>query len=159
MEKLNFDSGIKEYQMNGGVLRFNPSDPNVYARFMESVDKIKALEEKLVADAKAQITPENEDLSGEVVLRLMAKADREAKKLLSWVFGAENDFDKLLCGVNLLAVGSNGERVITNLFAALTPIITEGAESCAKLQADKAVAQANLNRAQRRAVSRKKGKK
>ena len=31
MEKLSFDTGIREYDVNGnGVLRFNPSDPNVY---------------------------------------------------------------------------------------------------------------------------------
>ena len=41
MEKLQFDSGIKEYKINGaGVLRFNPGDPNLYARFLEAGDKL-----------------------------------------------------------------------------------------------------------------------
>ena len=45
MEQLFIDSGIKEYQINGkGVLRFNPSDPNVYARFLELVPKIESIE-------------------------------------------------------------------------------------------------------------------
>ena len=31
---LSIDTGIQEFQINnGGVLRFNPSDPNVYNRF------------------------------------------------------------------------------------------------------------------------------
>ena len=30
MEKIQFDSGMKEYRINGkGVLRFNPADPNL----------------------------------------------------------------------------------------------------------------------------------
>ena len=49
MEKLVFDSGVKEYKLGtGGVLRFNPSDPNVYARFMDAMDKIRAVEADLV---------------------------------------------------------------------------------------------------------------
>ena len=39
MEQLTIDTGLREYAVNGGpehgggVLRFNPSDPNVYSRF------------------------------------------------------------------------------------------------------------------------------
>ena len=33
MQKITFDTGIKTYQINdSGVLRFNPSDPNLYKR-------------------------------------------------------------------------------------------------------------------------------
>ena len=152
MEKLFFDSGIKEYQINeDGVLRFNPSDPNVYARFMDVMDKIRAVEDELLAEAKEIEKAEDQTQSGAAVLRLMAEADRKTKKLLSEVFGEENDFDRILGGVNLLAVASNGEHVITNFLAALQPIMLAGAENCAKQQADTAVAEAKLNRAQRRA--------
>ena len=41
MEKISFDSGVKSYKINGtGVLRFNPGDPNVYARFLQAADKL-----------------------------------------------------------------------------------------------------------------------
>lgn len=151
MEKLIIDSGIKEYQINdNGVLRFNPSDPNVYARFMDAMGKIQSVEDNLVAKAKELENAESQEANGAAVLRIMAEADRETKKILTEVFGEGNDFDKLLGGVNLLAVASNGERVITNFLAALQPIMVEGAENCAKQQADKAVAEAKLNRAQRR---------
>ena len=152
MEKLIFDTGIKEYKINGtGVLRFNPSDPNVYARFLDAMDKIRAVEEKLVSRAKELETAEDRQDSGAAALRLMAEADRETKDILAQVFGMGNDFDKILGGVNLLAVAGNGERVITNLLSALQPIMVEGAENCAKQQVDGAVAQAKQNRAQRRA--------
>lgn len=152
MEKLFIDSGIKEYQINdNGVLRFNPSDPNVYARFMDVMDKIRAVENELVAKAKEIEKAEDQTQSGTAVLRLMAEADQKTKKLLTEVFGEENDFDRILGGVNLLAVASNGERVITNFLVTLQPIMVAGAENCAKQQADAAVAEVKLNRAQRRA--------
>lgn len=152
MEKLIIDSGIREYQINeSGVLRFNPSDPNVYARFIGAMDKIQSVEDKLVTKAKALEKVENQERNGAAALKIMAEADREIKQLLTEVFGEVNDFDKLLGGVNLLAVAGNGERVITNFLTAMQPIMVAGAESCAKQHADKAVAEAKLNRAQRRA--------
>lgn len=153
MEKLVFDSGIKEYKLgSGGVLRFNPSDPNVYARFMDAMDKIRVVETDLVEKAKELEQVEKQEESGAAVLRIMRDADRDTKKILSEVFGADNDFEKILGGVNVLAVAGNGERVITNLLAALQPIMVQGAEACAKQRSDAAVAQAKKNRAQRRAA-------
>lgn len=152
MEKLIFDTGVKEYQINdNGVLRFNPSDPNVYARFLAAMGKIEAVENALVNKAQEIESIEDQSESGAAVLQLMAEADREIKIILSEVFGQANNFDEILGGVNLLAVTANGERVITNFLEALQPIMVAGAESCAKQQADAAVAEAKLNRAQRRA--------
>lgn len=79
----------------------------------------------------------------------MAQADKRMKEILTGVFGSENDFDKILCGVNVMAVCGNGERAITNLLNVLTPIIQDGAERCAKQQADIAVSEANADRARR----------
>lgn len=146
MEKLVFDSGIREYQINeNGVLRFNPGDPNLYARLLDAVDGIQAVEDSLVEKSGA-VQPED----GAAALRLMADADRQVKEILGGVFGAGNDFEKIFGGVNVMAVGDNGERVITNLLNLLTPIIQDGAERCARQQADAAVAQARRSRAQRR---------
>ena len=150
MEKLVFDSGIKNFQINdGGVMRFNPSDPNVYARLLESTQKIQKIEETLVEKANGLQTAENAD--GEAALKLLKEADSEVKKILSWVFGEDNDFDKIFDGVNVMAVGSNGERVITNFIYAVLPVIEEGAKKCADEQIGTAVAQAQQNRAARRA--------
>lgn len=145
MEKLTFDSGIREFEINGsGVLRFNPGDPNVYARLLDAMDEIKAVEADLVEKAKCV-----QDDDGAAVLRLMTQADKRMKEILSGVFGNENDFDQILGGVNVMAVCGNGERAITNLLNALTPIIQDGAEKCAKQQADAAVAEAQAARALR----------
>lgn len=143
MEKLQFDSGIKEYRINGaGVLRFNPGDPNLYARFLEAGDKLLQVEKDMTAWASK--LPEN--AGGSEMLQLMAEADKQMKQVLNWVFGAGNDFDKILGGVNLLAVANNGQRVVTNLLNALQPILLEGAERCAREKVDDAVKKARQRR-------------
>lgn len=148
MEQLNFDSGIREYKINNnGVLRFNPGDPNVYARFLESTEKIQEVESAMESKIK---TIDDSDVDGASVLHLLAEADKQMKEVLNWVFGKGNDFDEIMEGVNLMAVATNGERVVTNLLNALLPIIHEGAESCAKQQIGDAVQQAQMNRAARR---------
>ena len=125
MEKIQFDAGLRSYRLGGGILRLNPADPNLYARFLESVDKLKAVEQELLAQTEEE-TPDSAQL-----LALLTRADGEMKTILNWVFGADNDFHRILEGINLLAVAENGEQVVTNLFAALEPVLTEGAKCCA----------------------------
>lgn len=147
MEQLIFDSGIKEYQINGkGVLRFNPSDPNVYARFMDMVPKIHEIEREMNIKAN-QIDRKAED-AGEKTLRFMRETDSRIKAVLNEIFGGENDFEEILEGVNLMAVASNGERVVTNLMDALQPIMEAGAQACVQSEVDAA----KLNRETRRAM-------
>lgn len=137
MQKIQFDSGMRSYRVNGeGVLSFNPSDPNVYTRFLEAAQKLQEVENTL----------DREVTSAEEMLASMTRADQQMKKLLGWVFGSHNDFDGLLQGVNLLAVAENGERVITNLFAALEPVLVEGAKRCAAEQTQSAVEKAQKRR-------------
>lgn len=136
MEKLQFDDGIRSFRINGGgVLRFNPADPNVYARFLEGEEKLLALEKELSGAA-----------DGAEAVERLRQVDGQMKQVLNHIFGPENDFEVLLKGVNLLAVASNGQRVVANLFAALEPIITQGAERCAKEQTALAVEKARARR-------------
>lgn len=147
MEQLNFDSGIKEFKMNSnGVLRFNPGDPNVYARFMEAAEKIQEIESEMAAKVK---TLDNSETNGAAVLQIVAEADKQMKETLNWVFGRGNDFDEIMDGVNLMAVASNGERVITNLLNALLPVIQDGAEKCVNAKVENAVHNAQQKRAAR----------
>jgi hypothetical protein len=149
MEQLNFDSGVKEYKVNGnGILRFNPSDPNVYGRFLESMSKIKEVETSAAEEAK-KINPQNgAQEAGEAAIRIMCETDRKMKAILNEIFGHGNDFNEILDGVNLMAVAGNGNRVVNNVIDALQPILEEGIKACA----DDEIAQAKLNRAQRRAL-------
>ena len=137
MEKLQFDDGIRSFRINGGgVLRFNPAEPNVYARFLEGEQKLLQLEKELSGAA-----------DGAEAVERLRQVDSRMKQVLNHIFGPENDFEVLLKGVNLLAVASNGQRVVANLFAALEPVITQGAERCAKEQTALAVEKARARRA------------
>lgn len=150
MQNLTIDTGVQCFAVNGGpekgggVLRFNPGDPGVYSRFLALEPEMKELERSL--SEKGQQLPEKD---GKGALDLLDEADRRAKALLAEVFGPGNDFDAILGGASLMAVASNGERVITNLFAALQPILEQGAQTCAQQRAETAVAQANARRAAR----------
>lgn len=133
MEKIRFDSGVKAYKLGDlGVIRFHPGDPNLYARFLEAAEKIAAIEEEMAAQAKE--ISENDGLQ---VVKILQQADARMKQTLNWVFGNSTDFDQLLGGVNLLAMGANGQRVISDLFTALQPILLAGAKSYAGEQAAK----------------------
>lgn len=134
MRNIEFDNGVEEFSLaGGGVLRFNPSDPNLYARFLEAEQRLRELETELNQQAQS--------LSGSdkaaAIVALTARADKEVKQWLDQVFGCGNDFDKALNGVNLLSQTGNGQRVVTNLFAALEQILVEGA---ARFAAEKAAA-------------------
>lgn len=143
MKNVKLDTGIQSYKITGGgILRFNPSDPNLYARFVEALDQFQAIEDEMVAKARAM---EHDDGAG--FLRLMAQGDGQMKALLAQIFGRENDFDEILGGVNLLAVASNGRRVAANLFDALLDILERGVERCAQAEAQEAAEQAQARRA------------
>ena len=141
MKKLTFDNGLQEVRIGGGVLRFNPQDPNLFVRFEQAGEKLRAVEADMVSKARSVGEDSNQ------VARILHDGDRQMKQILDWVFGAGNDFDAILQGVNLLAVAGNGERVVTNLFAALEPVLVEGAKGCAQARAAAAAAKAQNRRA------------
>lgn len=127
MENFSFDTGVQEFQVNGkGILRFNPSDPNLYNRFLDAAQQLEKLEKKM--NQQVETVRGSDQEKGEKILRIMRETDHEAKELLANVFGAENDFNILLDGVSLFAMTTTGERVITNLISALSPILEQGAQ-------------------------------
>ena len=76
--KLAIDNGILEFEVNGGeLLRFNPSDPNVYHRFSELAVELPKLEEDFRKQAE---TLDEKDAAG--MLALMNAFDRALKEKL-----------------------------------------------------------------------------
>ena len=79
MEKLSFDTGIREYDVNGnGTPRGQtPSDPNVYERFFaNAADEIQKIERELIAEASAPGADGTAQQDGAAAIRLAAEADR-----------------------------------------------------------------------------------
>lgn len=139
MNQLTVDCGLEEYCLfDGAVLRFNPADPNVYARFLELGPRLEELQKGLQA----------KDLEdGMQTVRLLEQTDRQLKDMLTYVFGPQNDFSRLLQGINLLAMGRNGRTVAENLLTALEPVLLEGAERFVRERTREACLQASRRRA------------
>lgn len=127
MQNLTIDTGMQEYLINNrAVLRFNPGDPNLYHRFFGAAARLDALDAELTEKLKA-LPQEPDAARAEQGLALLQDYDGRIKALLTEIFGPENDFDKVLEGVNLAGTGANGKRVVQNLLDALTPILEQGA--------------------------------
>lgn len=130
--KITLDTGIKTYHINeSGILRFNPSDPNVYKRFRDlsvKIEEMRAEYEKRMERSKDSVE----------AIDLLADCDHQMKAALTFVFGEWNDFDSIFEGTNIMAVAGNGEMVITNFLDAMRPIIEEGVKVYAKMEAQKA---------------------
>ena len=152
LQKLVIDDGLVRLDINGnGVLKFNPSDFNVYERFYALTKELPEIEKKYAAEVES--LPDDDETEQAMALagRELTRAkeiDKEVKDKLSSAFGVGNDFDKLLGGVNIMAFGSNGERIITNLLNALLPYVENGI----KKHTNNEVTAAKLNREQRRAA-------
>ncbi len=126
MQEL-LDIGVEEYRVaGGGVLRFHPGDPNLFARFVRAEAEIQALEKTFAQSVQ----------DGAQMLSVMEAADKKIKEILNGVFGGGNDFHKALCGVNLLAVDASGVSLASRLFGALEKVLTQGANRFAKAQAE-----------------------
>ena len=125
MEKLNFDTGVRAFRLpGGGVLRFNPADPNLYSRFYGAEEKL--------AQLQSQVT---ENAEGKDTVALLADADRQLKSLFAWLLGGDNDMDKALGGISLLAVCADGRTVAANLLSALEQVLEQGAKQLVESRA------------------------
>ena len=130
MESLNLDLGAVEYRIpGGGVLRFNPADPNVYGRFLEIQKGLEAVHTDFRRKAKNA-------REGSRVLALLQETDRQLKQLLEQVFPG-NDLDAALGGVNLLAMCADGKTVAENLLTALEGVLSRGAKDLVEREAKK----------------------
>ena len=93
--ELNIDTGVEEFRVNGrGVLRFNPADPNLYHRFFAAGAELDGYDAALTKALAALDGDEQQRAAAG--LALLNEYDGKIKKLLTGIFGAENDFDAIL---------------------------------------------------------------
>ena len=109
MKKLKFDTGMQHFQVGGGVLSFNPRDPDLYQRFLDGV----AAMESLTAQAGLPAQQADEALRAELS-RIFPGAD--------W---------SVLLPQNLLALCGNGRLLVLNFLEAVEAVLVEGARAYA----------------------------
>ena len=100
-------------------------------------DRIEAL--KLLSllednDEDGALEALEREVPQEGAIAALRSMDAKVKAILQEVFGPENDIEAIFAGVNLLALGDNGQRLLTNFAAALEPILTQGARACAQAE-------------------------
>ena len=139
MDGFCVDLGVEEFPLGSGMLRFNPTDPNLYTRFLDMEPRLQQLRQELL-EKMQQAT------DAVSVMKLLEQTDRQFKQLLTDTFGGQNDFSVLLEGVNLLAVTQNGTTVAENLLTALEPVLTRGAQRFVEAQTQAAVEKARQRR-------------
>lgn len=160
MERISLNTGVKEFEIADhtgkvlGVLRLNTTDQNVYARFVDMYNNLPEIQKKYNKADEDLLDSEEATLAE---FKAYRDVDAEIKAQLSTVFGEGNDFNQLLDGMNIMAMTDTGATVLENLLEALLPLIETDAKKRAELmekRKEKAVAQANLNREQRRKLAK-----
>lgn len=142
MEKISFNTGVKEYQLGElGTLRANFSDPNFCDRFVKGTDVISQIEKEV--KEKEETLDKNDTKS---ILNLLNDFDSKVKDELNKIFLLGNDFHKLCGGMNLLAVADNGKNLLTNLLNALAPLIKDGIKQYSDAQVKDAKMARNARR-------------
>ena len=110
MKKLKFDTGLQHWQVGGGVLTFNPGDPNLYSRFLGAVEAMQKL------TAEQTLTPQ--------------QADASLREQIRTIF-PDADVDAML-PQNLLAICGNGKPLVLNFLEAVEELLVEGARAFAQ---------------------------
>ena len=110
MKKLKFDTGLQHWQVGGGVLTFNPGDPNLYSRFLGAVEAMQKL------TAEQTLTPQ--------------QADASLREQIRTIF-PDADVDAML-PQNLLAICGNGKPLVLNFLEVVEELLVEGARAFAE---------------------------
>lgn len=149
MEKLIISTGIKRYEVNdsGEIFSFNPTDANLYARFLRAKEKIEAIGDEL-EKKKAELDLENRADSEEAAF-ILEDADKRCKQALRECFAVDNDFDAMFDYVNCYSITDTGDCVIVNFLKAITPIIEKDVAKYTKEKAKRAASKVKENKAKR----------
>lgn len=154
MDNLNLDLGLKSVKLheNGGVLSFNPTDPNIVYRYREL--------EKLITDLapiyEEKISKADDD--DDARFDSVRDIDLQIKDKLSYTFGSWNDFDAIFMGTHFMALSNDGNPVIYNFLDRIAPMVSDELKERSKKldqamkKAEAAKAKQAANRAQRRAM-------
>lgn len=122
---ISIDLGLKSYTIEDaecnevGVIRFNPSDPGLLARWEEASEQMRLLAKEPVTDAAG-----------------IAELDKRIKEQMDYAFGTPVS-GVLFQSVSSLAMCANGKMVLENVLSAFEPIIKEAMTGAAKASAQR----------------------
>lgn len=110
-KQLTFDNSLKEYEINGVAVSFNPTDEEFVARIEETFASLDDLQEKLAGDAS---------------FSKFRELDADMRVKIDGILG-DGIADKLFPNMNCYAI-ANGLPVWMNLILALLDEVSEAYE-------------------------------
>lgn len=123
---LNFDEGLKEFEINGDpnrVIRFNPNDLAFAERYENAREKALKLAKKYEADMKRNKVLANKNPNNDVSGKILKDSNKEIRDLINSVFD-DNVADIIFGRTHPLTV-ANGNFLVLNFLNALNSLITE----------------------------------
>lgn len=149
MEKLIFGTGLKRYEVNdnGAIFSFNPTDINLYARFLKMRDEIIKIGEDV--EKKGDEINLSDENNAESFALMLADADDRAKRALTECFGSANDFNHIFDGANIFSPSATGNWLVTEFIMAITPVVEKEVANFTKEKAKRKASQVKQNKAKR----------
>lgn len=127
MNSLNFDTGYKEYAINGDeskVIRISTTDIAFYDRTKKAMKNIERLSEDY---RKAEV--KTSDHANE----LFVKADRDIKEQINSIFGY--DVSSVVFGIsNCMSVTESGYMLFENFLNVVIPVIEKDIQNAMNKQ-------------------------
>lgn len=117
-EILSFDTGIKEYDINGvATVRFNPTDANFTDRLYKSFNDLKDRQDEF----EQRVADIGDD--GEEMFRYAHERDVEMREIIDTVFDCPGLADKLFENMNCYALADDGTPVWIGLFMSVVNVV------------------------------------
>lgn len=123
---LNFDEGLKEFEINGDpnrVIRFNPNDLAFAERYENAREKALELAKKYDADMKRNKVLANKNPNNDVSGKILKDSNKEVRDLINSVF--DDDVADIIFGRTHPLTVANGNFLVLNFLNALNSLITE----------------------------------
>lgn len=125
---LNFDDGKKEFLINNDpnkVIRFNPTDVNLYDRILEAQDIIVNVFESLPTNARDEI--ESGKVETSEVVEIVNSAECKIKEAINYMLDSDC-FDAIFGNTSPFSP-VNGEFLINGVMEGLSELILSQSES------------------------------
>lgn len=123
-ESLSFDTGLKEYDINGvATVRFNPSDANFVERLYSAFTEL----DKRQDEFEQRVKEIGDD--GEKMFAYARERDTEMRETIDDVFGQPGLSDLLFADMNCYALAPDGTPVWIGLFMAVVSVVDKAFRS------------------------------
>lgn len=122
MRSLNFNTGIKEFDINGDknkILRVNTSDAQILKRAKEKEEEVK----RIVTECENV----KDDMSLDEEIKLMDKLDKEVRPIIDYIFNT-NASEIAFGSTNCVSIVDNGFPLFWNFMEALIAEVEKDVE-------------------------------